>query len=410
MLWGKNRRNRIMKSSAFNRVSKYLLSWEGAAFLFLAYMLFTKIQGDGRYMPLTMMMCICILPVWKRQYWDKTASRIVMFSVLYSIIMSFHSADLSRFFIVYFAICPVFFYIYGKIIVNKVETSDNLIAVWWIIAFLLGAATFWRVGFTGQFVSVQDASERSLYITDESFAMSATALGIFVSLGLTGLGASIYVAKGIIGRIMWIFLFLCSLGVVMYVINRTGLIVAGLVTFAMAYVKGSGQLKRVIPYLLLVLILIVLFINSGIIDNSVYAMYDSRKEQDTFGDRYERWMLGFTYLIRYPFGWGHIKGVFDGYMHNMWLDAGRRGGILCFLLIVSMTYSSAKQVLKLKKGKKTSFSILAIGLYTCFFASSFVEPLLDILPQYLMMFMLLWGMIEEYENKSYRYERQQNKI
>lgn len=384
-----------------SRKLTYLFSWEGAAFLFMIYMLYTKIYGDARYMGLTFAMCLCILQVYKKNYWDGVATKIVLFSVLYSLLGLFHYPDVSRFWLFYFAISPVFFYLFGKIVVVKVKSDNDLIFFWWLAALALGIVIYQTIGYSGTIVSVDDTGERSFHLTKNSDGISATAIGTFVSLGLVGLGASLYSVKGLIKRSLWMILFLLSISTVVYLINRTGLYVSVAVVLSMAWLKGGGNLSRVLPYLLIAIVFVVIVINSGLVEGTVFQMYEIRSEQDTFGDRVERWGKGFIYLFQYPLGWGHLKSTFDGYMHNLWLDIARRGGIVCFLLFVSVTYASLRQLLQLLKRKRTSFIIFGSGLYICFFLSSMIEPIIDVLPQYMMLFLLLCGMLKQYKIKQY---------
>lgn len=382
-------------------IIKKLASLEGVALLLLAFMLLTKIYGDGRYMILTIMMCVCIVPLIRRQYFDSMSLKIIVFSSFYALTMFFHKNVDSNFFLLYLAVSPVFFYLFGKVLIDKAEYESDLIFVWWVLALCLGAVVFYTIDFTGTIhVGVEESGRVFKFSDNDEQGLSATLIAVFVSLGLTGLGNLIFVVEKMRDKLLWLLLFILSLSANVFFINRTGLLVSILVLLAMAYYKGKKSffsvLRIVIPISLFSLILYWI----GFVDVNVLDSYSSRSEESSTAlDRFNRWGLGIQYMFQYPFGWAHRREVFDGFIHNMWLDSARKGGIICFILLVSLTYSSIKTLLHILHYKKSALRLFFLGLYVCFFCSCLVEPIIDSLPQYMMLFMLLWGMMQQYNLK-----------
>ena len=380
-----------------NNFIRRLFSCEGIAFMLLSYMLYSKIYGDGRYMLLTMLMCIFVLPLVKNRHWDEVSKIILFFSATYSITCYFFHYENSIFFLLFFGVSPVFFYLYGKILIEKLHSDEEVITFWLIESFFLAAVIYGIVGVTGKF-NVGVDSGRALFLNEDSDqGFSATVIGIYVSTGLVGLGTALYVVKNNLLRLLWGLLFFMSISTVIYFENRTGLVVAGVVFLAMFWYNSSNQTGNAVKYGIIILFLLLLVYWLGFIDVSVYNAYEARASENTANERIYRWGLGIQYLFIYPFGWANKSGAFDGYIHNMWLDAGRKGGIMSFILLLSLTISSAKCLRRLLKYERTPFTLFFLGLYVCFFFSSLVEPIIEALPQYLMLFMMLWGMMKRYE-------------
>ena len=354
---------------------KRICSWEGVSFLLMIYMLYTKIYGDGRYMTLTLMMGLCIIPVYKKKYWDGMTSSIFIFSIIYSLTNYFHHTIESNFYLLYFAIAPMIFYLFGKIIIEKVHSDNELIALWWIVAFSLGAIIYSIVGFTGSITIGVEENARSFYLNPNGDQkLSATLVGVFVSLGLIGLGTCLYVSKNVFSKISWLGIFFLSVSIVVFFINRTGLVVAAICVIVMAYFRGSGKFISLVKYGLVLLSIIFLVYISGLIDLNVFDVYNSRaQDPSTAEDRFNRWDIGLSYIIKYPFGWSHIQGVFDGYIHNTWIDAARKGGVTCFILLVSMTFVACKNLYKLLMQTRTPFVLFSTGLFCCFIMSCMVN-------------------------------------
>lgn len=387
----------MSQSNNVSGITKLLFSWQGVSFLLLAFMLLNKINGGGQYMIQTMMMCFCILPVYKKRYWDKMASVVVSFSVYYVIMLFINSPEANIFYLLFVLVTPVFFYLYGKILVDFVDGERWLIAFWWVVALALAAKVYSIVGFNGTFT----VNDQRILETSENSEEMATTIGTYVSLGLVGLGTLIFSVKNLWSKLLWGVVFVLSVAAVVFMTNRTGLFVATIITVLMALFKGQAKIMKTLLYLLSILAIILFVSDSSIIDSSVISAYQSRSESmSTGGDRLERWSMGVKYLFEYPWGWSYRSDVFTGFAHNMWLDAAGQGGIICFVLLVWPTWISAKQLRFMLQNNINSFTLFVFGLYMCFFLSCMVEPLLQSLFVYFLLFVLLWGMISQYNVKS----------
>ena len=107
-----------------------------------------------------------------------------------------------------------------------------------------------------------------------------------------------------------------------------------------------------------------------------------------------KWGVGLQNIFRFPFGWD-VEEPQYGYAHNLWIDIARVSGIIPFVFFLIVTFMSYYKLLKMLMLKDMAITPLILGLHICFFLSLFVEPVIEALPLYFYLYLMLWGIQNE---------------
>lgn len=335
-----------------------------------------------------------ILPI--RKYLDKTAVLLGLFSVFYCIPILFAGVG-SWFNFASYLLCPVIFYIYGKYVVDKLRES-KLIALFFAVSILLFSIVLYVS-------AIQDIIQNKFVNITRSFSiwgmdggqdsLSATLYGLVASLGLVGLSVAFtrtVLTKSVKG--MFLLLFVLSMLTVLHLVNRTGIVIATVCVFCVSTYCSQGKVWRLLMVGLLVFVSFLLLIELNVINQNVIDAYTNRNEGgssvSSVGGRWDMWTDGIQNVFRYPLGWD-VEGAQYGYAHNLWIDVARVSGILPFLCFLMATLISYGKLFKLLRSKDMTIVPLLLGLNVCFFLSTFVEPVVEAIPLYFYLYMMLWG-------------------
>lgn len=338
---------------------------------------------------------LMFVPVTK--YIDKTAVLLLSFSIAYCLtLMCFDVASWTN--LISYLICPFLFYCFGQFVVDRVDNIDQL-TIFWSISILLFSVILYMS-------AIQDIIQNGFVNITRSFsiwgastersAISATLYGLIASLGLVGL-PFFFIKTGTKPIIKCIFLILgiCSIMTVLQLVNRTGLVVVALTFIILILYNYKSRFFHIIAACAALIFIFCLLIKLQIINQDVFQAYIDRNDGvgsvSTAGGRTERWITGFQNIFIYPFGWAHAKIQYS-YAHNLWLDVAGAGGILSFIPLAIATVFSYKIFFKLLRFRDRKFMPLLLGLNVCFFLSSFVEPVIEAIPLYFYLYLMLWGM------------------
>lgn len=341
---------------------------------------------------------ICILlyvPILK--YLDKTAIFISLFSLTYCLIQLFHDVISWANLISYF-MCPTLFYCFGKYIVVKANGDVNKLTTFLCVSILLFSIVLYISAaqdiIHNGFVNIS----RTFHIwgsASEAGGLSATLYGLNASLGLVGL--PFYFAQPKINKtIKYIFLLLTilSLITVIHLVNRTGIVVLILCFVVVAFYRSNGNIFRFLILCAIIAIITLILTQLNVINTDVFDAYLMRDDDvgavNTAGGRLDKWVIGFHNIFRYPFGW-EFTSIKYGYAHNLWIDIARISGIIPFTLFLIATILAFNTLRKLLKYRELILLPLLLGLNVCFFFSSFVEPVIEAMPLYFYLYIMLWG-------------------
>lgn len=344
---------------------------------------------NNRFGYITLISCFCFL-VLVRSYWfstrmDRAGWLLVLYCALYVALSGINGFEYTYHTLMLWLIAPPFFYYYGKRITDVCDTERDLLYVWFII-LLCYALDVVIVGVNGIASSgsfIADARTLALY---EGQDFSATQLGLRLNIGMVGLPIALLVADKRL-KLLYTLLTCFSVMIVVYLMNRTGLVILLLCLGAIVVMKSFSDKRFAIVALLAIVAVVGLLYMSDFNDWSVTQMYQARNEQEGLEARSSRWSEHINYLLSHPLGWARYGEVY--YVHNMWLDIARISGLLPFVLLVGLTINFFVKAVRDAVKYKMVQDYFILGLNICFFASCFVEPILG--GTHFMLYCLLWG-------------------
>ena len=188
-------------------------------------------------------------------------------------------------------------------------------------------------------------------------------------------------------------MFGLSITVTTFLLNRTG-VVLSVITFLVISLYYSKK-NSIRTFLYIGIIVLTAFLLLGVDSyQDLLSGYQMRNEDlSTASGRFERWQIGIVNLWEHPMGWYRTENLLA---HNMWLDIGGNSGIIPFILILIITSRSIKQIFFIFKKKGSAVTVLLLSIYTCFFFSMMVEPFLESVPIYVLLFFMLCGCLKQF--------------
>lgn len=359
-----------------------------------------------------MYVLILLLPyvMIKKVPMTKTSFLVFLFGACYFITLLANGKAYTGSSIVFDAIYPIVMFQSGIIAVQRCKNANSPIVLCAAMAVCLaGPAIYYNITDavdTGQIVNPLRAVT---FGEDES--RSATGYGMMLAICITFIGLALIPASEKTEKRIKLILIVASIGALfstIHLINRTGLVIGALSILAMV-LKPPFTPKRVfysVIALALLIGIVTYYLTSSNIFSEATEMYEMRNSGDsmsTYGDRSGRWIAGVGQLITKPFG--NPNGLYwkehYNYAHNLWLDAGLKGGILCFILLVILTVIQFKNIISLIKTDKISRFFSSVAVLICFglFLQNFVEPVIDGLPQFFFYFIFFIAVIQRTNKK-----------
>ena len=373
---------------------------EGLIFVLFLATCFTHNMDWGSIVYVGLLLIILIKVFFRplKRLFDKTLIALLLFGVFYILFSpSFDLVDALR-----VLLGPSLFYIYGRDTVIRSQNTSHIIRK--VILLMIVAISFpvwWAViknVLSGNLISISsEEGARWLTTWGQSHMAAATTYGLIASFGLCGFGCFL-MSKGKNSSLdPWAFLLcsVCSLLTTTYLINRSGIVIVGIVTFV-AFMYGVRGItwKTFLP-LLLFMVIIVVFISKWGGTALIAEAYSERESVVLGGDRTWRWLDALKRLFTNPFGWSDEFQVGYIYVHNMWLDVARVAGIVPFFTLLFATFSSLKSNIALFRVKGNELSLLLLSLYSAVFSAYMIEPVIDANIFYLMIFTWIWGIEKE---------------
>lgn len=288
------------------------------------------------------------------------------------------------------------FYIMGKFLVIRIRKPIHLILllILLLICYQFEVYTSFLDSYFNGFYTMND--KRVFYLGgDENRALTATLVGLNISVSMAGL-ASFIILKGYTKlRILCLVLFLMAVFTTTYLLNRTALVIAivsTLVVLSYFYRKNKTALVFIISGIFVSSLIVY---KMGWISSDILMAYEERNfDLNTAGQRTTKWVDTFKEIFQYPFGWADLASSSNYYAHNMWLDIARVTGILPFLSLLLVSVQALFIQLRLFRIKADYFVAVTTGINVCFLLSCFVEPVYGGL--HLFLWAMLWGMQEQY--------------
>lgn len=338
---------------------------------------------------------LCLILLFNAKNLSFTTILVVLYSLLYAIISYCQDTYNSGFAFVSYLISPLAYYCYGQFVAEKCNSSEKLIRFFCITIFFFSIII--NISNLTDIIDygIVKLTRNIEHIIGGTSTFSATLIGLNVSLGYSTLPFILFNRnKNKLQTTIFIITITLSLLTVLHLVNRTGIIITILCLFFAAIYNSKNNTKKYLIAIFIFLVFGLILFNTSI-GHTISDAYVFRSEtEDSIASgngRTDRWLDAIGKLFLYPFGWYENTFTYHEYVHNLWLDIARVVGIFPFIIIVALTIMSFVKTYKLIHIRQSGLITLILSLQICFFASSFVEPVIDALPQYFYLYIMLWG-------------------
>ena len=370
---------------------------EGVLFVIFLLTLLFQLTDKGIYPIMALSVGLCILAFSNRRLVDGTALMLLAFSVL---LFLFTPSYKSGAFVVTTLFGPFSFYLYGKYLVQRAKGDKEILSIVILLIIIAFSFLFWRSAVHALITGAQEYSSRILEFDESSRELGATLFGLIASLGLSGLAIFVGAKNRKNDIPIWLFLlaFILSFLGTTSLVNRSGLVIPLIPLAVMILYNSRGHLFRTFFILVVVSVIGVLLYNNYIANSEVMMAYELRYEtiQGAGGDRFWRWADAINRLFTYPLGWSNESNVGYVYVHNMWLDIARMGGLLPFITFVIATIQIVIVQLELFKIKDDNIVVILLSIFVAVSSASAIEPVIEGSPVFFVLSISFWGMSKEY--------------
>jgi len=337
---------------------------------------------------------------------DSTQITILIFSITYTLFIITNNLPYGISDVVYFLIYPLLFYNTGKYF-GKKYSENYLLTI--LLVLLITQAGYWLILVllniaNGEFVNIH----RNFVFNDKEFAV--TLVGVSFALLASGIVLfwvkaenifqlkvkRIIIAFGILGLI-------CSI----YFLNRSIIAIISIcIFFVLLFRIFKGQYNKVITIIISIALFGIAFSftpQGNTIFNSYKERELSESESSAFmtgGGRIARWKDSIESIIDEPFGGGKSEWV---YAHNLWLDVGKRGGIIPLFFLFLATIITTAQMIRVYLAKRYSylFKIYLSIIFITFIVTCSIEPIIQGAFNHFLLMLLFWGILSALDkNKS----------
>lgn len=372
---------------------KTLFKNNGILLALLILVLLFQMTRLASYIFAIFIIIAAISKIWKEV--DSNTLFLALFSV--SLVLLCPQIKLSTFAFICL-LGPCTFYSLGRTMARKSLLVENQIILLMLLVIVAESLLMWgRVMnniYTSASLIINVGDYGRMLSVEGGDVIAATLFGLVASMGISGLGI-IFGYNNRKQLVPWLF-FLCfvlSLLTTFYLINRTAIVVGLIALMLVTFYKSNNNVFHFVLMLALLAIIGYAIFSGGLIDQQVVSAYSLRMDEDTVtgGDRFWRWGDAFVRMFKYPMGWINERTPYN-YVHNMWLDVARMGGIIPFVFLLIPTITSLRNTYYLFKIKNNNLSVVIISLYTCMFIASFMEPVIEGCVYFFLLFCWLWGM------------------
>ncbi|MFC3797897.1 O-antigen ligase family protein [Cohnella sp. GCM10012308] len=382
------------------------------------------------FMSLSQYVPFVLIPILAR-YLVKAKMDIFMFSTL-AVLLSFGAMySLMMYFYGYigikeafcFVLFPVFLYIFGQRVAHGDLNFRK--TIFYLVVILASYVAFGFASLLNTvkvFGSIDEASAflQGRYVISiwDNRLISATLLNTTVSLGLALLPILFFKARGYqVSRKFKMFTlisFVLSFYTIMQLGNRTGLAIAvASVLTVWMFSEGFNSRKAIRMFNFFILGMILWFLYNrnllGLKEKWEGTLLASRFEDEgIFGDsRTTAWKEVFSGLFAHPMG-NKETVISLRYAHNLWLDVGYEAGIIPFVLLLIFTVFTLLSLRTfVKSDQPVLFKKLFIAMFTAFFITFMMEPIMGGAFTYFTAFCFIAGMVQR-RNADYKYGKINN--
>lgn len=341
------------------------------------------------------------------KYFDRFATFLTLFSIIYAIFYSFNQ-DLGTQFIFIYALSPLIFYVLAQFMY---ETGAKITKNQFSLIILALALSFTSILSVGTMLLSRgfDILNRNVPNFWTGVEENATYTGGLLMLNMTFLGLLLFSWKRLKlwQSITTLVLFIISLLCVLRLGSRTQLLIGVFgILISVLYIVSRQSTKK--NFFMILALFAAINIGLGYLsldkDSDFIAAYTDRMDSkkygaNTAGGRTERWEKSLVNLFEKPLGWELDE---FGYSHNLWFDVLRVGGVLSFILLVTISFLSLKLLYQKYRANKTIDPYM--GTLTVFIVAFnllfFVEPIFEGYFQIFVFYCFLIGLLKVHEPKN----------
>lgn len=337
---------------------------------------------------------------------------VILFSFLYASTQFLNGHNYTPSALIFDLLFPFIMFQTGQYIVRKQNCPESALLLLILMAAALAIPAIFQnisdAAISGELINAR----RIIFNDSGDITRSATGYGMMLAIMNGSIGLLLVSTHNRFDarlKIMLVCLSVAALFSTIHLLNRTGLVLGLVSLIAIALLPPHTFKKNMY-------VLFVLLLSFGIAANFLQGsdfLLDAMKfyeERDmgsgttaSYGGRTERWTAGLLQLFTQPLG--NDKGVFlDGhytYAHNMWIDAGIHGGLLCFIILLVIGVFFILNVYRSYKSKYlTSFEKDLLVLFSLsMFLQLNTEPVIEGVPQFFWYFIFFTSVIVSLNTK-----------
>lgn len=385
---------------------KYIFKRCGWLMLLFLVLMYVSVMNYIQPYLVVVFSAFALLYVFRKKYINWEVVILGCFSVLYCLMLFLDNNIKSGFNFISYLISPFVFYCFGSFVVDKLK-HPRLITIFLLLITLMFALNLYisvvlNINENGLICISRKLKVIGVYVNNKAGTLAATLYGLNVSLGFVGLAIFVYYRKTLnVGvRILFLTLSVFSLITVIHLVNRTGLVLLVLCFVAVTFYNMRRSFWRVLGVLVIGAIVVYFVYSFGWVGEEVLQAYEDREIEGhsiaESGGRTARWIDAIKLLFEYPWGYSDLRGVTVHYAHNLWLDVGRVAGVLPFVVLLIAAILYGINFLKLLSRNDGFLCSIFLAYNVVFFLSCMVEPILEGMPLYFYLYVMLWGMQRQY--------------
>ncbi len=390
-----------MRNTFFANLKSLFFS-HGWLFLFVVLlflvMLSTTLMPTGIYSWAVCPIALLFLFPWFK-YRDWSAISLALFGIMFALFAFVLGTKYSGSGLIANVVAPLVLYPLGCWFADRLKGCENELIVLIFLSVLC-------ISFILLFRTIIDVGDNGVVSVSRQFeiegveTVSATLYGLYAAITLVGL-PMFFVSSGRRTLLSWLFLALAVLGLLstVHLVNRTGLVIAVVVTFVGLVYRSRTNIGKYILILGAIVLVVYVLIETGVISEEIVSAYEFRQKEteregmSAAGGRGNRWADAILRVWYMPLGWYHEEAAVGyNFVHNWWLDVGRQVGLLPLLLLLVPTILSIKNCITLFKQRDSRLNLLLLSLNVVLFIACFVEPVMEGSATVAYFYMFVWGL------------------
>ena len=275
-------------------------------------------------------------------------------------------------------------YLCGNYFATRWKYGEIILFLLFFVSLTIALPHFYYTIYDIFQVGIINPYGRSLSVlSEEQQVVTQRAILISLCTGAIGL-APLWSFKGErnVRRLIRFFVALSFVAIlcVIHYVSRTGVVI-----FLVSFIVGqylNGRWSKFRKVFVFVVFCVLLF--SVFFDTEVGIIFMERENNSLLeaGGRSGKWGIFFNLLLQNPMGIKNMANVTStyAYAHNLWLDFGKYGGLLSFVLLSIFSIINVIKCCKIcfnKSGADILLKQLCFLFAIVFFLANMTEPILE---------------------------------